>query len=434
MGKKLIIFILLVTVGPTYLNAQTWQSFTSDNSGLPDNSVSSITIGQDNTVWFATDSGLASYKNNVWQVFSTDDGISSNKLNFVSFLPLNSDDLWIGSDSGATILNIDSTNDITDTQYINKENDNIVSNTVNVVEFDTLSNYWIGTDSGLSVITNSRHFKFTEKNGFENSFVNTIKSLFNNWVHIGTAGGGVSRLKYNNVTDAITSASAIVTTWSGLASDSVLTIYVTDDTLRWYGTTSGVSTHHGEDTKDIKNWWIYNTYTSDIINNYVRSIIRDKDGNMWFGTRKGLSKLSADKSTWQSYTENEGLISNNIFDIKIDNENNVWVATDKGVSVFSYVPSSVKKIEPADYKFRLSNYPNPFNMETTIIFQLTNAGHVTLTIYDLLGREMTTLVNDYKPQGTYGIKFDASNLASGVYLYKLHAQDFSATRKFILMK
>jgi hypothetical protein len=73
-------------------------------------------------------------------------------------------------------------------------------------------------------------------------------------------------------------------------------------------------------------------------------------------------------------------------------------------------------------------------METTIIFQLTNAGHVTLTIYDLLGREMTTLVNEYKPRGTYNIKFYASNLASGVYIYKLHAQDFSATRKFILMK
>jgi len=433
MRKIILIFILSVTFCSDYLNPQTWQSFTTGNSGLPDNFVRSITIGQDNTVWFATDNGLASYKNNIWKVFKTGNGLSSNKLNFVSFLTLNSDKLWIGSDSGATILNIDSMNDIADPQYINKENDNIVSNTVTAIETDTLSSYWIGTDNGLSVITNSRLFNYTEANGFENSFVNTIKSLFNNWVHIGAAGGGVRRLKYNGI-DAITSASEIVTTWSGLASDSVLTIYITDDTLRWYGTTKGVSTHHGEDTKDIKNWWIYNTYTSDIIDNYVRSIIRDKGGNMWFGTRKGISKLSAEKSTWQSYTVNNGLISNNIFDIKIDNENNVWVATDKGVSVFLYVSSSVKKIEPADYKFRLSNYPNPFNMETTIIFQLTNAGHVTLTIYDLLGRKITTLLNEYKPRGTYNIKFDAFNLASGVYLYKLHAQDFSATRKFILMK
>ena len=291
MKSKILILILLTCININYFFAQTWKSFTAANSGLPDNMVNSITISSDGTVWFATDAGLASYKNNIWNVFKTDDGLSSNKLNFVSFLPLDSKKLWAASNSGATILNVNSNNSISDPQYITKANKEIVSDTVTVIELDNLSNNWIGTDKGLSVITNSGVYNFTQENGFESGKVNSLKSLSGNWVHIGTAGGGVKRLQYNGV-DGITAASEIITTWSGLASDSVLTIYVTDDTLRWYGTTEGVSTHFGnEDTKDINYWGRYNTYTSGIIDNYVRAIIRDNYGNMWFGTRKGLSKI-----------------------------------------------------------------------------------------------------------------------------------------------
>ena len=274
MGKIILFLILVFTFSLDHLFAQTWESFTAANSGLPDNMVNSITISSDGTVWFATDSGLASYKNNIWNVFKTDDGLSSNKLNFVSFLPLDSKKLWAASNSGATILNVNSSSSISDPQYITKANNNIVSDTVRVIDLDGLSNNWIGTDKGLSVITNSGVYNFTKENGFENGTVNSLKSLSGNWVYIGTAGGGVKRLKYNGV-DGITAASEILTAWSGLASDSVLTIYVTDDTLRWYGTTEGVSTHFGTDTDDINNWGRYNTYTSSIIDNYVRAIIRD---------------------------------------------------------------------------------------------------------------------------------------------------------------
>ena len=90
-GKsKILIFILLTCINVDYLFAQTWKSFTAADSGLPDDMVNSITISSDSTVWFATDAGLASYKNDIWNVFKTDDGLSSNKLNFLSFLPLDS--------------------------------------------------------------------------------------------------------------------------------------------------------------------------------------------------------------------------------------------------------------------------------------------------------------------------------------------------------
>ena len=80
------------------------------------------------------------------------------------------------------------------------------------------------------------------------------------------------------------------------------------------------------------------------------------------------------------------------------------------------------------------NYPNPFNPTTTINFGLPKAGLVKLVIYDILGRVVSTLVNEHREAGTYNIAFDASNISSGVYFYKLEAGDFSSIKKMVLVK
>lgn len=79
-------------------------------------------------------------------------------------------------------------------------------------------------------------------------------------------------------------------------------------------------------------------------------------------------------------------------------------------------------------------YPNPFNPSTVISYQLPVSSNVTLTIYDLLGREVTTLVDEYRPAGSYEVEFSAKGLSSGVYLYKLTAGEFSQIRKMLLLK
>jgi Secretion system C-terminal sorting domain len=80
------------------------------------------------------------------------------------------------------------------------------------------------------------------------------------------------------------------------------------------------------------------------------------------------------------------------------------------------------------------NYPNPFNPATNIRFQISKSGFVSLRVYDVLGKEVATLVNEYKPAGKYEIEFNASNLSSGVYYYRLTAGSFSAVKKMILLK
>lgn len=86
-----------------------------------------------------------------------------------------------------------------------------------------------------------------------------------------------------------------------------------------------------------------------------------------------------------------------------------------------------------DYKL-FQNYPNPFNPSTVILYSLPAAGEVSLKIYDMLGNEIAELAKGEKAAGLYEVTFDASDLASGVYLYKLQAGNFVQTRKLMLLK
>jgi len=87
------------------------------------------------------------------------------------------------------------------------------------------------------------------------------------------------------------------------------------------------------------------------------------------------------------------------------------------------------------YTFNLEqNYPNPFNPSTTINYQIPTLSIVSLKVYDVLGNEIVTLVNEEKPAGSYEVEFDAISLPSGVYFYRLQAGSFVETKKMVLMK
>ena len=80
------------------------------------------------------------------------------------------------------------------------------------------------------------------------------------------------------------------------------------------------------------------------------------------------------------------------------------------------------------------NYPNPFNPSTKINFSLPKAGFVTLKVYDLTGKEVSSLVNENLNIGTYGVDFNAAALTSGIYFYTLNTENFSETKKMMLIK
>ena len=97
------------------------------------------------------------------------------------------------------------------------------------------------------------------------------------------------------------------------------------------------------------------------------------------------------------------------------------------------VASSAAQLPPGRFALK-QNYPNPFNSTTVVSYEVSVAGSVRVAVYDLLGREVSVLVDEQRAPGSYDVRFDASGLASGVYLYRLTSGSFVQTRKMVLLR
>jgi hypothetical protein len=127
---------------------------------------------------------------------------------------------------------------------------------------------------------------------------------------------------------------------------------------------------------------------------------------------------------------------------------NVWVLGDRKLyrtSSGGIVTGIYEQTNNLVENFTLyQNYPNPFNPVTDIEFRIADFGFVSLKVYDVLGNEIATLINEERPAGEYEVNFDATNLtggisakggyASGVYFYQLRAGDFTETKKMVLLR
>jgi hypothetical protein len=111
----------------------------------------------------------------------------------------------------------------------------------------------------------------------------------------------------------------------------------------------------------------------------------------------------------------------------------VYIA-DKIIGLYSDdSPSAEIDLYPKEYSLQ-QNYPNPFNPTTTIEYKIPKDGYVSLKVYDIKGKEITSLVDKYQSTGSYIVMWDASNFSSGVYFYRIIAGDYSATKRMVLKK
>ena len=101
---------------------------------------------------------------------------------------------------------------------------------------------------------------------------------------------------------------------------------------------------------------------------------------------------------------------------------------------FDYVLGGVNEESHLKSFFLYQNYPNPFNPFTTIKYSIPHASYVIIKVFDILGKELLTLVNESKSAGNYSVNFNGSNLPSGIYFYRMQAGNFVSTKKFVLLK
>jgi len=166
--------------------------------------------------------------------------------------------------------------------------------------------------------------------------------------------------------------------------------------------------------------------------------------NGWIVGNFGIILRSTDGGfTWGS--QFSGVSSNTLASVYFVNAQNGWVTGEGGTILHTTDGGGIVGIEINEtastlpQSFLLSqNFPNPFNPNTTIKWQIPETGLVTLKIFDVLGREVTTLVNEEKPAGEYEVEFNTSTInhhpSSGIYFYQLKAGNFIQTKKMILIK
>lgn len=215
-------------------------------------------------------------------------------------------------------------------------------------------------------------------------------------------------------------------------------IYVTFSGLKWYDPQPHVfrSSNMGLNWQDI---------SSNLPDAPVNAFAVDNNNPSWLylGNDVGMYVSSNTGQSWEFLGEGFPIVT--VGDIKIHPTSNYLVAGSYGRSMYKidldlFTGIDTEQIEIiADNYVLEQNYPNPFNPSTRIKYSIPNVVtrdrvSVQINVYDILGNEITTLVNEEKPAGEYEIEFSGDGLASGVYLYTLQAGDFIKTNKMILLR
>ena len=181
------------------------------------------------------------------------------------------------------------------------------------------------------------------------------------------------------------------------------------------------------------NWNMISNFNDEQIN--IMKV--GKNDNILIGTSKNIILSVDNGENWQNKASGISLNSNYIFAAAIDKNGHILLGTENGLyrshnSIYTSVKLSESKTSKS---FTLSqNYPNPFNPSTAIEFTLPKSELVELKVYNILGKEVSTLVSNKLNLGNHTYQFDGKNLSSGIYYYQLVAGDYREVKKMILLR
>ena len=158
--------------------------------------------------------------------------------------------------------------------------------------------------------------------------------------------------------------------------------------------------------------------------------------NVFAGTKGGVFLSTDNGGSWNA--ANSGLNNSDVRSIAISGTNLFAGTYYNGAwkRPLSDMITAIERIAtdlPTHFNLQ-QNYPNPFNPSTTMSYTIPKESFVTIKVYDLIGREIKTLVSENKPAGNYSVNFNGTNLPSGIYFYTIRAGSFMQTKKMVLLK
>ncbi len=431
-----IVLSLIIIFIALSVSAQ-WENF--DNSNVPEiksNEVRSIALDNNNILWFGTTNGLVSYDGQSWTRYTSDkNSISGNAINQLK-LKNQENTLLLATDNGSNIIDISDGFDIKETYQTSNSgiyDDKVYSFEVNMEDIKVF-----GTGKGLSVFNNSvwapiQGLAAIDSINLAQNPVISIESTADN-TFIASDGKGIYLT--SNEVDGISFVTNWVFPYNIPTSDNIKTAYVDSEGNQWYGTDAGAVYHEGLKAQE-GSWGNPVTTSEGLPDNLVNSIIEDSYGHVWFGTANGLAVRMND-DTWKIYNTEDGMSGNMVYDILEDTDNRIWIATDQGISKFS--PPWVTGIEPdKNSYFKVSIHPNPASKGVWIKYNLPESGPLKLGVYDISGKLIIELKNEYGPEGNHEFFWNILDkngffVSSGIYFVRIESRNLISTRKMIILR
>ncbi|MEJ5306551.1 MAG: T9SS type A sorting domain-containing protein [Ignavibacteria bacterium] len=409
--KVLITFLTFLLVAT--VNAQ----WVGDNEGFLGGNVKGFAV-INNKLFAGTDAfgGVYLHENSVTWV-QKNNGLTNKQVNSII---AKDGKMYVGTTNGGVFVSTDEGE-----SWVSKS---ITSTTSTIYSLGVNGQtIFAGSLNGIFISTNGGDSWSASTNGFPNSPVTSI--LVNgNEIFAATYGAGVYYSNDNGLSWVPkNNGISILALWAITSHNNLLIV----------GSNSGL--YYSNDNGNSWNLFgIYNNRPFKSLLSYGNTMFAGKSEpastNFLFSTNNG--------AIWQ--ISSDGFTSS-VYEIIAIGVNNgyVYVSTPgSGYRIhrrpLSEIVTSVESLDEIPTEFTLNqNYPNPFNPSTKISWQSPVSGYTTLKVYDVLGKEVGTLVNEYLNAGSYEVEFNAGqtrNLSSGVYLYKLQVGEFVQTKKMILAK
>ncbi len=220
-------------------------------------------------------------------------------------------------------------------------------------------------------------------------------------------------------------------TVDGLKTDAIVYSVVFSDSLNGVGVGRLGTVMRTSDGG--ANWSVQQL---SIGNSHLKSVyFVNKDTGWAVGWYGFIYRTNDGGATWEQQVSNTTVNLNAIY---FTSNTNGIIVGEKGLILTTTtggIPTQVSSLQNLTKNFLLSqNYPNPFNPTTMVNYQIPKDGNVTIKVFDNLGREVATLVNEYKTTGRYSVEFNASKLSSGVYYYLLTSGEYKSVKKMVVMK